>query len=105
MYCLTNKKNSNKNISRLNRHSHSVGFLNDDSLATSWISSISSNMIQIIIDLVNGAYLLEQINISFTSFPPTNLVIQRFYENKWYFIHRFSIDCEINDSTCSQLPK
>ena len=108
IFCLTNiydAFSSRNKLSRINPFSHSIGYVNDGDSKTSWISCISTNPISLTLDLFNGVYLLQRIDLFFSSFPPTNLLIQRFYENKWYTIQNYSTSCEPNDLKCFSLPQ
>lgn len=102
--CLPNTL-SNKTNLRLNKNSQSIGFINDDNLNTTWMSTANPKQINLTLDFLNGFYLIEQIEIYFTSLPPTNLLMQRFYNDKWLIIHNYSTRCESNDTFCSHLPK
>jgi hypothetical protein len=106
-FCLRNVKNSPEREYRLNEHSHSIDFLNDNDFQSSWISCILTidKPISIVIDLANGIYLLERIEIYFSSIPPTNILLERFSNHQWFFIQSYSIDCNANNISCSKLPE
>ncbi len=106
MYCLKNKPDDalNEKLTRLNKYSHNIGFLNDNNLETTWISCISTNPVNIVIDLFNGDYVLERIEIYFSSLPPTDLVLQRYFNNEWIEIQTYSVNCSSN-LNCVSLPK
>ena len=88
----------------MNEYSHDIGYLNDGDLKTTWISCISMNPISLVLDLVNGVYLLERVEIYFSSLPPTNLTLERYFNGKWFVFQSYSTNCTKADSTCSQLP-
>ena len=96
-----------KKVTRLNSLAHPLGYLNDDDFSTSWISCILTitNPISIILDLLNGEYIVQRIEIYFTSLPPTELVIERFYKDKWTTVQFYSIECEGEFLLNFQLPK
>jgi hypothetical protein len=91
-------------MSRLNEYAHPLGFLNDEDFTTSWISCILTitNSIILELDLENGIYIIERIEIYFSSLPPTSLVIQRWFKNRWTELQSYSIDC--NTTSCIRLP-
>jgi hypothetical protein len=64
--CLTNSHSNNSILSRLSQYARSLEFLNDNNLKTKWISSQFPTMITITIDLSNGVYLLDKIEIWFS---------------------------------------
>ena len=110
VYCQSNENLPfylQKKIFRLNSLAHPLGYLNDDDFSTSWISCILtvSNPISIVLDLLNGIYIVQRIEIYFTSLPPTELTIERFYNNQWNMIQFYSIACENSNPACVQLPK
>lgn len=107
--CLKNKFNMLDQLdrqTRLNQFAHPLNYMNDDDFKTSWISCIltSTNPIEVVLDLENGVYLVERIEIFFANLPPTKVIIQRFYENQWFEIQRYSIDCDGSDPACGQIP-
>ena len=106
--CLRNNPrvvNSLAQANRLNEFSHNIGFLNDNNLDTTWISCIATNPITFVIDLTNGIYILQRIEIFFSSFPPTSLILQRLYNQKWTQLQAYSLNCSTADSGCTQLPR
>lgn len=108
IFCFTNiydAFSSRNKLDRLNQYTHNIGYINDDDLKTTWISCISTNPITLNLDLQNGIYLLQRIEIFFSSMPPTNLLIQRYYNNKWIVIQNYSTTCETSDEKCTQLPQ
>ena len=81
IFCLLNTYDafsSRNKMSRLNPYTHNIGNINDDDLKTTWISCISASPIILNLDLNNGVYLLQRIEMFFSSLPPTNLLIQRY---------------------------
>lgn len=110
IYCLENGVATGMAVqktSRLNEFAHSIDFLNDGNFQTSWISCILTlnNPIIMEIDLANGVYLLQRMEIFFSSLPPTYLTVERYHKNKWMFLQSYSIDCDGSNMTCIQLPK
>ncbi|RNA01582.1 atlastin-like isoform X2 [Brachionus plicatilis] len=107
--CLKNKFNKLDQLdteSRLNQFAHPLNYANDDNFKTSWISCIltSTSPIELVLDLENGVYLVQRIEVFFANLPPTRVVIQRFYENRWFEVQRFSIDCDGSDPACGKIP-
>jgi hypothetical protein len=105
-FCVTNQLNSFSYISkvpRLNENAHPLGYLNDDDFKTSWISCILTitNSIILELDLQNGVYIIERIEIFFASLPPTNMAIERLYKNRWITLQSYSTDC--NTTNCVKL--
>ena len=108
--CLKNKfdiLNQLDTANRLNQFAHPLSFINDDDFKTSWISCIltNTNPIELILDFENGIYLVQRIEIFFANLPPTTVVIERFLENKWFEIQRYSIDCDGSDPACGKIPE
>ncbi|CAF0916506.1 unnamed protein product, partial [Brachionus calyciflorus] len=108
-YCLKNKFSRIDLLdtkSRVNEYSHPISYINDDDFKTSWISCILTitNPIEIVLDLENGIYLIQRIEIFFSNLPPTNLVIERFFNNNWILVQKYSIECSSLESSCVQLP-
>lgn len=104
IFCLKNEPTSGDKLQRVNELSHDIGFLNDNDLKTTWISCISTNPIVLELDNTNGAYILQRIEIFFSSLPPTDLVLDRFYNGTWYPIQRYSTNCTRFDQNCTKLP-
>lgn len=115
-FCITNSAatpgSSNQTIlnksSRLNDFAHPLAFINDGNFKTSWISCILSisSPIVIEIDLYNGVYLLQRIEIFFTSLPPTSLTIEKYYNLEWVLVQEYSLNCdEQKSANCVQLPQ
>ena len=108
--CLSNKNEleyfANK-VFRLNSNAHPLGYLNDDDFATNWISCILTitNPITITMDFLNGVYIIQRVEIFFSSMPPTNLLIERYSNNHWIVIQTYSVDCEDSSLVCVKLPK
>lgn len=101
--CIDTK--TNDEISRVNVNAHSVNYVNDDDFKTSWIScSLSpANSIILEIDLENGVYLIERVEVFFASLPPTSLSIEKFYNNRWSLLQYFSNDCT-GLTNCVKIP-
>ncbi len=104
MFCLKNENSTNEMMRRINDASHDIGFLNDNDLKTTWISLISTNPITLEMNLINGVYILQRVEIYFSSLPPTNLKLEAFYNNKWRTIQIYSLECQQFDPECSILP-
>jgi usherin len=95
-------------LSRMNPNAHPIAYLNDNNFQTSWISCILTlnNPIVIELDLLNGVYLLQRIEIYFNSLPPTYLIIERFNDNKWLFLQSYGVQCGDNaNASCIKLPQ
>lgn len=110
MFCMTNENttgsdDNNHLMRRINDNSHDIAFLNDNDLKTTWVSLISTNPISLELDLVNGIYILQRVEIYFSSLPPTSLKLETFYENRWRTIQTYSIECPQFEAGCTQLPK
>ena len=109
VYCLPNSVDLNNRANkknRLNEFSHNTEFINDGDFKTSWISCILnlSGPITIAIDLFQGVFVLQRIEIFFTSLPPTNLILQSYYQQKWSRLQTYSINCPDSDEKCTSLP-
>ncbi|XP_032771366.1 usherin [Rattus rattus] len=125
-YCIPNgvEDRLQHRVSRLNPEAHPLSFINDDDVATSWISHVFTNITQlnqgvtISIDLENGQYQVFQITIQFSSPQPVAIRIQRkkadksLWEDWQYFARNCSVwgmknngDLENPDSVnCLQFP-
>lgn len=93
--------------SRLNEFAHPLEFINDGNFKTSWISCILTltNSISIEIDLINGIYLVQRMEIFFTSLPPTLLLVEKYLNGQWSLLQAYSIACDGGtNSSCIQLP-
>jgi hypothetical protein len=93
--CLSNRNESItllNTLSRLNEYAHPINYINDDDFKTSWISCILTitNPISIVIDFENGVYIIQRIEIFFSSLPPTNLIFERYIDNKWVMLQEYS---------------
>ena len=74
---------------RLNKFVHNIMFLNDEDTKSEWISSTLPNNVTITVDLIE-TYLIHKIEIIFSSLPSTNLVMQRFHQDKWHLVQNYS---------------
>jgi hypothetical protein len=115
-YCLRNDeiKFDQKNVSYLNDFAHPLEYINDEKFETSWISSTlplmdsadnSAQPIKISLDFENGIYILNRIELYFTSVPPTEILIETNYENKWQILQKYSTACNPNEKNCRKLPR
>ncbi len=110
--CLSNRNetiNLLNTISRVNYYAHPINYINDDDFKTNWISCILTitNPITIVLDFENGIYIIQRIEIFFTSLPPTDLIFERYIDNKWSLLQQYSIDCDPSGKnlTCVKLPE
>ncbi|GAB1285872.1 Usherin [Apodemus speciosus] len=125
-YCIPNGAEDTPQcrVSRLHPEAHPLSFINDDNVATSWISHVFTNISQlnqgvvISIDLENGQYQVYQIYIQLSDPQPEAIRIQRKkadsspWEDWQYFARHCSVwgmkdngDVENPDSVnCLQLP-
>ncbi|XP_052593935.1 usherin [Peromyscus californicus insignis] len=125
-YCIPNgaEDGPHHRVSRLNPEAHPLSFINDNDMATSWISHVFADLTQlnqgviISVDLENGQYQVFQIIIHFSSPQPAAIRIQRKkvdsspWEDWQYFAKNCSIwrikdngDLENLDSVnCLQFP-
>ena len=100
--------------SRINPLAHPLAFINDNDYETSWISCIltMNKPISIVLDLLNGVYILQQIQVVFSSLPPTRLTIERYTDDqqRWTHMKLFSTDCAAasavsgSNASCTPLP-
>jgi hypothetical protein len=114
-YCLRNDEISfeQKKISYLNDFAHPLEYINDNNFETSWISSTlpviasdnSAQPIKIILDFVNGIYILNRIELYFTSIPPIDILIETLYEDQWRVLQKYSTKCPAEENYCRKLPK
>lgn len=114
-YCLRNDDISfeQKRISYLNDFAHPIEFINDNDFETSWISSTlpllssddTAQPIALYLNFFNGDYIINRIEIYFTSIPPTNIEIERFNEGEWSLFQKYSTNCLSKDKNCRKLPK
>lgn len=114
-YCLRNDEINfdQKNISYLNDFAHPLEYINDEKFETSWISSTlpltssdnAAQPIKISLDFVNGAYIINRIELYFTSIPPTELLIEIYYQSRWRNLQRYSTNCLENENNCRKLPR
>lgn len=109
-YCIKNsldpsKLTSSSKKNRLNDDTHPLEYINDGNLNTRWISCILTvnNPIVIELDLLNGVYLIQRIEIFFTSLPPTHLTVQKFISDNWITLQVFDTNCDTD--SCVQIPK
>ncbi|XP_052056319.1 usherin [Apodemus sylvaticus] len=125
-YCIPNgaEDTPQHRVSRLNPDAHPLSFINDDNVATSWISRVFANITQlhqgvvVSIDLENGQYQVYQISIQLSGPQPLAIRIQRKkadsspWEDWQYFARHCNVwgmkdngDLENPDSVnCLQLP-
>ncbi|XP_028616049.1 usherin isoform X2 [Grammomys surdaster] len=125
-YCIPNgaEDTPQHQVPRLNPDAHPLSFINDDNVATSWISHVFTNITQlnqgvvISIDLENGQYQVFQIVIQLSRPQPVAIQIQRKkadsspWEDWQYFARNCSVwgmedngDLENPDSVnCLQFP-
>ncbi|NP_067383.3 usherin precursor [Mus musculus] len=125
-YCIPNGAGDTPEhrMSRLNPEAHPLSFINDDDVATSWISHVFTNITQlyegvaISIDLENGQYQVLKVITQFSSLQPVAIRIQRKkadsspWEDWQYFARNCSVwgmkdneDLENpNSVNCLQLP-
>ncbi|CAM2096241.1 unnamed protein product [Caretta caretta] len=126
-YCIPNGADdtTNDRVLRLNPEAHSLCYINDNDIGTSWISSLFINTahldhgVTITIDLQNGQYQVFYIILQFYSPQPEAMRIQRKKKNDlnwedWQYFARycsiFGMDnngsLENPDSVnCLQLPR
>jgi hypothetical protein len=105
VFCVSNDPNQTDKLRRVNEFSHDIGFLNDNDLKTTWISCISTNPITLSMDFVNGAYILQRIEIYFSSLPPLNLILERYFKDEWHVLMTYSTNCSRFDKKCTKLPE
>ncbi|XP_055465169.1 usherin [Psammomys obesus] len=104
-YCIPNGAEDRPyhQVSRLNPEAHPLSFINDDNIATSWISHVFTNITQlnqglvISVDLENGQYQVFLIIIQFSSPQPMAIRIQRKKEDSspWEDWQYFARDCSV----------
>nr|XP_031294235.1 usherin [Camelus dromedarius]XP_031294237.1 usherin [Camelus dromedarius] len=102
-YCIPNdaEDTTSDRVSRLNPEAHPLSFVNDNNIATSWVSHVFTNITQlnqgvtISIDLENGQYQVFYIIIQFFSPQPTAIRIQRKKEDSldWEDWQYFARNC------------
>jgi len=105
VYCMSNHLNKTDKLRRVNEFSHDIGFLNDDDFKTTWISCISTSPVKLNMDFVDGSYILQRIEIYFSSLPPLNLILERYFNNKWHALMTYSRNCTSSDRTCTKMPE
>jgi usherin len=110
IYCLTDENNLPRNlrkISYLNKDTHIIEFINDNSLRTSWISELTPKpqKVSIIIDLLDDIFILSQIEVYFKSYPASDILLERFYNDQWLELQQYSLDCTQYTSHCISLPE